>query len=240
MRVTIGNVKSSSIFRLGYDVPDFITADTTRRHNGRFHTHKEKTMSDEQTQEGPEVWASILAYGGFESTDDALETLIKLRDVDFGDIFTDQDTELDSEGDEGLSIQFYREDVPTRLRLAVDADNELSVRLTVSGDNCEHAESILNKILEEIGSVTADEITVFYESSRGFIELDLPIKESTEFRVTGMRLNHDGVDHIIQDRESNTTATSTYELDEEIEHSVDDSFVAGRIDQTKAFIEEVL
>ncbi|WP_128904788.1 hypothetical protein [Halorubrum amylolyticum] len=197
-------------------------------------------MSDEQIEDEPDVWASILAYGGFESTDDALETLIKLRDVDFGDVFTDQDTELDSEGDEGISIQFYHEDIPTRLRLAVDADNELSVRLTVSGDNCEHAESILNKILEEIESVTADEITVFYQSSREFVELELPIKESTEFRVTGMRLDHDGVDHIIQDRESNTTATSTYELDEEIEDSVDDSFVGGRLEQTKTLIEEVL
>lgn len=224
-----------------YNVPDFITGDTTCTDNEPYHTDSEdKTMSEEQTDDGPDLWASILAYGGFESTDAALETLVKLREVDFGDVFTDQNTELDSEGEEGISIQFYHDEVPTSLRLAVDTDNELSVRLSVTGESCEHAESILNKVLEEIKSVTVDEITVFYRSSREFGELELPIAESTDFEVTGMRLDHDGVDHIIQDREPSATATSTYELDEEVEGNVGESFVSGRLDQTKTFIEEVL
>lgn len=197
-------------------------------------------MSDEQREDQPDLWASILAYGGFESTDDALETLVKLREVDFGDVFTDQDTELDSEGDEGISIQFYHDEVPTSLRLAVDADNDLSIRLSVTGDRCEKAESILNKVIEEIGIVTVDEMTIFYKGSREFSELDLPIAEPTEFDVTGMRLDHDGVDHIVQDREPNSTVTSTYELDEEVEDGVAESFINERIDQTKTFLEEVL
>lgn len=53
-----------------------------------------------------EQMASLTAKSEFEDDESALEALVQLKDVDFGEVYNNRVTSLDSDEDEGISISF--------------------------------------------------------------------------------------------------------------------------------------
>lgn len=193
-------------------------------------------MSDEEVDSIPENWVSVHGDALFESADDALECLVQLKELKFGDVFTDRETELDSEENDRISIQFSNSDNFNSLRVYTDSENELTVRLSLEGEYPKQGSQIMSKILDHIPPITISNITVMKEYDTPFAALELPIVNSN-YDVIGIRINHEGVDYILQEHNESTRVTASNEVESELESSVDDDFLMKDIGRTDQFLE---
>lgn len=195
-------------------------------------------MADENpTQSMPT--ARVIAKSSFEDSEKALEELVELKEIDFGDVFTSRDTELDAEEGRGISIFFYHDEVPNYLNLYVDSDNELRISLSLVGDNVSRATSIVNHLLSQLEQIVVEMISVRNTFERPYQSLDLPIREDTDLHVIGVRIEHKGANYVIQGNEGdNTSVTMRREPNEEFEGSVSDNFVVNDVDRLSRFMEE--
>jgi hypothetical protein len=195
-------------------------------------------MTDEDTGR-PMPTARITATSSFEDNEQALETLVELKEIDFGDVFTSRDTELDADEERGISIFFYHDEIPNYLNLHTGPDSELRISLALVGDNVSDAARIINQILTHIDLISNDLIMIRDEFERAYQSLDLPIEEDAELHVIGVRIKHEGVDYVIQEGEdSDTSVTMTKEPAEELEESVPDEFIIADVNRLSQFMEE--
>lgn len=195
-------------------------------------------MTDENTSR-PMPTARVTATSSFEDNEQALEALVELKEMDFGEVFTNRDTELDADEGRGISIFFYHDEMSNYLNLYTDSDNELRISLALVGDSVSEAALIVNQLLSRIDLISNDLIMIHDEFERSYQSLDLPIEKDAELHIVGVRIEHEGADYIIQeDDDGDTSVTMTREPAEELKESVSDDFVVMDVDRLSQFMKE--
>lgn len=186
-------------------------------------------------------FASIEATSSFESDEEALEALVQLKELDFGDLFTNRDTQLEPDEEQGISIHFYHDEVSNSLNLNTDSDSSLRIHLSLADEDIGKSATVLNSILEIVKPIIQKEITIFKEFNRTFQSLELPIQEGSDLEVVGIRVRRDQTDYIIQGTENDQVlVTVRREEEREFEDRVPEDIVLEDINQATEFIEEEL
>lgn len=142
-----------------------------------------------------------IAIGGsteFEDDDAALEALVQLKELTFGEDFDDRDTSLDSEESDGISILFHHSDLPNKLRIYTTEDGHVHITCTLFEDSALNAQEILETISEEVGKITIGYVVSLRYLEIAFSSLDFPIQEDTEYNVTGIRISESEANYITQ------------------------------------------
>lgn len=186
-------------------------------------------------------FASVEATSSFKSDEEALEALVQLKELDFGDLFTNRDTQLEPDEEQGIAIHFYHDEVTNSLNLNTDSDSRLRIHLSLAGDDIKETGSVLNKILELVNPITQKEITIFKEFDRIFQSLDLPIQEESDLEVVGIRVRRNNADYIIQETEDDKVlVTVRKEEEQEFEEVFPENFMLEDVNRATEFIEEEL
>lgn len=174
-------------------------------------------MAEERRWDRASKVLTIGAVSNFESSDVALEKLVELKELEFGDVFTDRNTELDTDERSSLSITFYHEDVFNQLFIGINDDNELFLSLTLSDSYVSEYSSILTQILEIVSTTTIRVIQLEDELDVDFSDLELPIRDDQTVDVTGIRCLVNEIDYIIQENRDRETVELLARNTEEIE-----------------------
>lgn len=210
-----------------------------RNHTGYngLQTLYSKNMSGEQA-DSPQSWSMVEAISSFDSDESALEALVQLKDLDFGDIFTNRDTDLDEEEQGGISIRFYHDEKINSLFFRVRSDSDIHITVALSESEADEFNRVLNKVLRVVGPITYHEITIRKEFDRPFSSLELPIEDDPEMQVVGIRIRRGSCDYIIQETDNDRlSVTMVDETEEEIADSFPDDFVLRDIEEIQNLIE---
>lgn len=185
-------------------------------------------------------FVSIEASSSFESDESALEALVHLKEIDFGDLFTNRDTQLDSEESEGIAITFFHDEMANYLSLQTIPDSELQIRMTLADESVNQSSTVLNEILRFVESIVPDETYLFKEFDIPFRSLDLPIEDETELNIIGIRIQQDGAEYVIQESEDDDIGVTMRVQEDDPVESFDDSFIPSKFETLTRFIEEDL
>lgn len=197
-------------------------------------------MTDEQTED-PSLWAAVDATSSFDSDEESLEALVQLKEVDFGDRFTNRETQLESDDGQGISIRFFHDEAHNSLSLRTDSESTLKIHLRLVDGYVEESAPILNKILPFVGPISVDMVFITKEFNLPFESLNLPIQSDTDLDIVGIRIRRYEADLIIQETDdSDIDATMRREVSENFEDTIPNDFVLADIDQVTRFVEEEL
>lgn len=198
-------------------------------------------MSDGGKNLDPDLWTATRGQASFQSAEEALEILVTLKEAEFGDTFTNRDTELDSEENDGISIIFSHDDNYNRLSLSTDSNNQLKLLLVLQEDYVDEASEVINTLLEYVPPLTIEERTVIKRYERPFESLGIPIDDDFDLDMIGIRIKHKGIDYIIQeDEDDSIRVTATDENDTILEEATEEAFLLENIELADEFVNEVL
>lgn len=161
--------------------------------------------------EPDDVPTEIFNVGGvskFDEDEKALEALVQLKELEFGEVFNDRETQLDTDKGESLSIRFYHDGKFNSLHLSSKEDSDILVRLTLADDEIPHAENVLRKLMQSLDDLTIETINIHKKYDVLFNNLHLPIREDMDYQVIGLRIEKDGREYIIQ--QGDDEGTSVY------------------------------
>lgn len=163
------------------------------------HTTESKTQSSmSSTSNGEQAeWLTLDAKSEFESDDEALESLVQLKEITFDDVFSNRETNLESEDEEGISIFFYDDD-SNSLTLSINGEGDLIIHLTLTLEKIEIVPQIMNRLLGTLDSITPHHSHIIMKFDIPFNSLDLPIKES-DMDITGIKISSDEGSYVIID-----------------------------------------
>ncbi len=192
-------------------------------------------------ESSPKKWIKVDGSTAYETDEEALESLVNIKDLDFPDTFTNRDTRLDSGEEQGLSIFWFHDEAYNSLRLNVESEGRINLQLITSEEYIDTSTEILNMMVEKLESIMFGEMMIQESYDISYNALDLPIKKDTDFNVTGIRIQRDSTNYIIQrDEEGDTTTTMIEEMEVEFEGSVPDAFVDDRCEALNSLITEEL
>lgn len=145
------------------------------------------------------TWVTVHAKTEFEDNEEALDSLVNLKEVNFGDVFADRSTELDSDSNDGISISFIDNEAENYLLLRADDDGVLKITLQLHSEVIGRGPEILSRVLEQCGSITIDNKHggKYYDHSFGSLEIPLD-NEAMPYELSGIRVTHENSDVIIQ------------------------------------------
>lgn len=155
-------------------------------------------MSDGEEEERHD-YLSALVSADFEDDDEALEALVQLKEMEFGDIFDDRDTSIDSDESEGISISFSHSEDRNTLKLQTTSEGHVHISCNLYNEWIGDAHSILSKISNEIGQLHLQHALTVMHYDIQFDSLDFPIKEDSEYDVSGIRITETDANYIVQD-----------------------------------------
>jgi len=152
----------------------------------------------------------------FQDDDAALEALVQLKELSFGDVFDERDTSIDSEEGDGISIIFYHTDQGNSLRLHTADEGNVHISCDLSGESILEAQNVLTTVGDEVGEIVLSRVTAMRFLEVAFDSLDFPIREETEHDVTGIRITESDAAYVaqaVEDR-SNVFVSRDRRLDE--------------------------
>lgn len=198
-------------------------------------------MTDEENAV-PEVSVHVSASSSFDNDEEALEALVQLKELDFGQLFTNRDTQLDSNEGQGISITFYHDEKSHFLALRTQDESNISISLTLADDVINEIPEVLNKMLPHVGSITHEDTVVYNKFDRVFESLDLPLKEDRDLNIVGIRISQGKMNYIIQEDDDNDgiEVTMIKEFEQKFEDVVPADFAIKEVEDTTRFIEEEL
>lgn len=141
---------------------------------------------------------TLHAESEFADDEEALEALVNLKEMDVEDVFTNRDTQLDSDDGDGISIRFHTQDSINYLSLTTDSESNVHISLRLDEESIPQTESILDRIQDEIGDIDLRHIDTYRDSDTPFDEFDFPIVEDTEHNVRGIRIDQGNCQFIVQ------------------------------------------
>lgn len=161
-----------------------------------------------ESQEGPKEFFSVRASSAFEGDEEALEALVQLKELDFGDIFNNRDTQLDTDEGETLSINFSHDSAYNSLRLSTSEESNVGIALSLTDEHMYQAETVLQKLSENIDGMAIDIISIYTIFDVHFTNLNLPIREDTDLHIIGLRVEQNDREYIIQESDEEQTAVN--------------------------------
>lgn len=197
-------------------------------------------MSSEPGEsELPETFAWVSGKVPFGNEDEALETLASFKELEFGGMFGEPKTKLDSEdADEGISIQFSNEENVSNLHFRLGPEGNLRFRLGLAENDLQNLIPVLDKIMENSGEIELVETGVNNHYEINFEDLDIPIGE-TELEIRGVRIRHEGNDYIIQGTEPGLSVTMVNREDQ-VHGDTSEDYLDNQINTMNHLIREVL
>jgi len=198
-------------------------------------------MSVPDVPDDSEVQAYVTGTTPFESSDAALEKLVQIKEIDFGDVFTNRDTTLESEMQRGISITFFHDEFLDHLHFAIDDEDKLTINLRLDDDRYQEFDTIHSKILERLSTITVEDVMITKEFDFRFSSLDVPISDETELDIRGVKVRHGGVDYIIQEQESEgIVAFGQRTVDRELTQESSENVLESELEDLDRFVQEVL
>jgi len=193
------------------------------------------------SEDSPVNWSQARASSTFESGEAALEALVQLKDIELGDLFTNRDTRLDSEEDEGISITFFHDERPNSLVLRVTEDTQLRIQFIVDNEEADLSSKLFNEILDVTGGLTRDELIISTELDRPYASLDTPVRENADLDIVGLRIAEPDGDYIVQESESGDISVIFHDKNEMVYDSeFPPDFIIGKINGIEEFLAENL
>lgn len=165
-------------------------------------------MSDSDQISVPEKSFFFRGISEFDDDDGALEALVQLKELEFGELFTDRETQLDTDENEGIMIRFYHDNEYSALNISTDSESNVKIALNVEGDEINEARSVLLSIQNKIGDIEINSISLFRTFNFPFNSLNLPIDQTTNYDVAGIRIDYEGGRYIIQQNEQDSTSVN--------------------------------
>ena len=198
-------------------------------------------MTEEESA-APEVSAHVSAISSFDNDEEALEALVQLKELDFGRLFTNRDTQLDSDEGQGISITLYHDEKSHFLALRTKEESNINITLSLSNDVIGEIPEVLNKILPHVGSITHKDTVVYKKFDKTFESLDLPLEEDRNLNIVGIRISQGKMNYIIQedDDDDGIEVTMIKEFEKKFVDDVPDDFAIKEVEDTTRFIEEEL
>jgi len=147
---------------------------------------------------GENEYISIRATSGFQDDDEALETLVQLKELEFGDIFTKSETSLNNEEGEGIHIQFSNDNNFNQLLLSTDESGDVVIALSLIQECIPESSDVFSKLYNKIDGIKIDNIDLIQVYDIPFSSLDLPIKQDSEYNVTGIKISEEPADYVIR------------------------------------------
>lgn len=179
----------------------------------------------------------------FDSDEDALEKIVELKDLNFGDPFSEKDTELETEDDEGIIVSYYDSDEDNHIHFYTQEEgNIVNTTLHLKDDQIELANELLSQTLDYLEGINVDSTNVSIYFDLAFEELELPIKKGTEFNVKGLRVDKNDTKTIIQESVSmdGTHMNRSKEPDLELTNDSLGNFPNTEIEEGKDYIQRFL
>lgn len=142
-----------------------------------------------------------IAVGGYTEFDDddaALEALVQLKELTFGETFDERDTTIDSDDSEGISIIFYHTEQGNELRVHTTEDDHVHITCKLVDDHIRDTQDILETVADEVGEITIGQTITIRYIEVAFDSLDFPIQDDTEHNVTGIRITDPEANYITQ------------------------------------------
>lgn len=161
-----------------------------------------------ESEEPPDQLFSLSAYSDFEGDDEALEALVQVKELDFGEVFNSRDTQLDTGEGESIMIQFYHDDMFNSLNISGGNESDIMITLNLTGEDINKAGSVLKNILDCIGGMTIETVNLYKTYDVPFASLQLPIEDGTDHYVTGLRIERDEREYIIQQQDDDETSVN--------------------------------
>ena len=195
-------------------------------------------MSVPESPGSPNEILTLSAASEFENNDQALESLVQLKELDFGEEFINRDTKLETDEGESISIHFHHDDKINTLYLTVNSETNIMITLSLGGNDITRADSVLERIFESTGNVTIKEVNLYKIYDVDFNSLQLPISDDTEHQVTGIKITHDNREYIIQQESDEKTSVNMVWSD--IESNIEDCIKhigESTVERTTEFIQ---
>lgn len=196
-------------------------------------------MSANGEAEGSSV--RVEATSDFEDDEEALENIVGIKDVEFENIFTDKETDLDTDGESGISLTFTHDEKENVLYITTDDSSSLNIDLYLDGEDIAQSGTVLRKIHNYIPDLTVTNMNVFGIYDIPFRSLDLPIDDDTDLEVSGIKFRNQGGDCIIQETdEGKVSVLFLKEVNVGIEDESEFDIVNPEVDQINDLVMEDL
>lgn len=190
----------------------------------------------------------------YETGEDIIAVMSELKRIELSDSFQNQFINLG--GEEEPMVQFSSEVEDTEedelvniQRREEEGKNFLQVYLSFPYQSVSTFNETLNQILEIVGSLTIEYLTVSFRIERDFISInDMEnVADSIDYELRGIRVGEGDYTYIIQgqgneDQEANgiTTIVATIDGENDIGPQSNEDFIKEEIDTTTRFVESVL
>lgn len=192
-------------------------------------------------EDQPVNWSQVRASSTFESGEAALEALVQLKEIELGDLFTNRDTQLDSDENEGISITFFHDEQPNSLILRLTNDTQLQVRFFVDNREADLAAELFDEILAVTEQLSRDELVISKEFDQPYTSLETPFEEDTELDIVGLRIAEPDGDYIVQKSESGDINVLFSDKTEAMyDEEIPAMFITGKIKEIEEFLHERL
>jgi len=123
----------------------------------------------------------------------------------------------------------------------VSKESDLDIQLVLAGDSMDDTPEILNQILADVETATVESVFISKDFDVAYRGLDLPIEEDSTVDVSGVRLQHEGADYIVQRTDDgDTTVHGTWELELDVEDTVPEELVSERLTAITELIKDTL
>jgi len=147
---------------------------------------------------GKQDYITVGGSTEFDDDDAALEALVQLKELTFGDVFNERNTTLDSEESDGISIIFYHTETRNRLQVYTTEEGHVHITCSLVGDSALEMQDICETVADEVGEILIGHSTAVRFIDVGFDSLDFPIHEDTDHNVTGIRITEPEANYIVQ------------------------------------------
>lgn len=175
--------------------------DTTR--DGKPIADGANMSADED--EGSRDYLTISAYTDFEDDDEALESLVNLKELEFGDVFTERTTTLDSDETEGLSIVFTHSEHANFLRITTTGGGHVHITGRINDEHIADVDNVMDKLLDKVGEISIEVLSVVVFLDIEFDSLAFPVKSETSYDISGIRITEENAHYIIQETDHRGT-----------------------------------
>lgn len=192
-------------------------------------------MSDVGEAEGSSV--RVEAISEYEDDEEALENIVGIKDAEFDNIFTNRATDLDTDGESGISLTFTHDDKENVLYISTDDSSNINIDLYLDSEDIAQSGEVLKKIHNYVADLKVKKLTIFKLYDIPFRSLDLPIDEETNLEVAGIKVRKRGGDYIIQENdEGNVSVLFSKDINVEIKDDDEFNIATPEVDQVDDFV----
>jgi hypothetical protein len=184
----------------------------------------------------------------YNSGEEALDAMSKLKRIDTSDSFQHQFVDLGGESEPIIQFSSEVENADDQevvsIRRRNDEENDTSsvqIFLDFPYESLTTFNATLNEILSVITSLTIEHLNITYRVDNEFSSLSIidNVGGSIDYELRGVRIAHEEFTYIIQRTDKQISVVATLDDEREIDADSNEGFIKEEVDTATKFVGEV-